>query len=1099
MHNDCGPTFLELFFRIAEQYRDKPAILVEGKTAYTYGQLLSKAFRIAHLIRNAGIGESLIAIDEDEPSKTATPETAARQPLASHCLTASYADPVAAGEDAGSINHAQSQSNCLGNAIGIGISKSADYIASMLGAWIAGAAFVPLDPTLPKERAQFIVNQSSMRAVLTKSTASFANLGVESIIVDENWTDDFDFSSPRTAIVAIPADRLAYIIYTSGSTGRPKGVMVTHSGIVNLLVEQIAAFKLDSQSRCLFILSTNFDASVSDIGTALLSGSTLCIEPQDLLQPGPTFLPLLSERKITHMDIPPSLLKTIPCQDAPATLQTIIIGGEACAPDTVRAWAQKCLVVNVYGPTEATVCTSLGACDSETWDRPLIGQPLKNIDYQILDENLNPTPIGTPGELYIGGIGIAKGYVDEPDLTAKKFISLSGKRLYRTGDLVVRCDDGEYQFLGRVDRQFKLRGMLIEPEEIESRLAIHPGVQQAAVLKRPLREGFPGEKLIAFVLPRENKQIDAPELRQHLVKFLPPWMVPQIFEFVDQMPMKITGKIDLSSLRTRLLQAIPDAAPSPATTPTQEILLAAWKQILGIESIGIHDDFYALGADSLNIIEAVLASHVRGLTVSPDLFALHSTISELSEAIDQQQSRKKIAPDGGKSEIENANGGFLTSQFLRDDVRLGEQFFATAATTAAATAGAGAAATGAAATATSNSQSQRANAHVDTDKLTASAPKIVLMTGATGFLGSRLLHELLQKTDARFHCLIRANSEQAAMTRLRNAIAAHGKTFSANDESRIHPVLGDLTKTSLGLSAEVWNKLTSEVDTVFHSAATVNMVKDYYELKGANVDGTREIIRFVLEGEPKQLHYASTLSVFVATNRNTGVASESDRLDGHFEVYGGYAQTKFAAELLLREAEQNGVSVSFYRFGLLTGDSKSGLSAKDDFLNLFARGLSTLGMVPESDSRIQVDITPVDYAAQAMAQIAVEDSVYNRSNTYHIANQRGLPLTDLVTALRNVGFKFYSMPSQVFLSQLTHKSKFTSEESAACLALCRTHEDSNSFSKFRSMDLFQATDIRFDCSNTKSALEATSIRCPLPTVELIELYFQKALVEKLSS
>lgn len=1013
------PSFLELFFGIVRQYRSKDAILVDGTTAYSYGQLLSKAIRIAGDIQSFGIKS--------------------------------------------------------GEPVGIGISKSADYIASMLGVWLAGGAFVPLDPALPKERAQFIINQSSMRAVLAKpqATTALAALGVKPINVDDNWNDDGNYDAVKVKSIVTPPEQLAYIIYTSGSTGRPKGVMVTHSGIVNLLEEQIDAFKLDENSRCLFILSTNFDASVSDIGTSLLAGSTLCIEPQGLLQPGPNFLNLLNDRKITHMDIPPSLLKTIPSEDAPETLQTIIIGGEACAPDTVRRWAQKCLVVNVYGPTEATVCTSLGACDADTWERPLIGQPLANNEYLILDEACKPVRPGTAGELYIGGIGLAKGYVDEPELTARKFVSINGKRWYRTGDLVMQCEDGEYQFLGRVDRQFKLRGMLIEPEEIESRLRTHPDIAMAAVLKRELRPGFPGEKLVAFILPREEKPADPSadnetnyvkktgDLRTHLLKHLPPWMVPQIFEFVDSMPMTLTGKIDLSLLKIQPLRALPDTEPYTATSETQKLLLEVWKQVLGVESVGIHDDFYALGGDSLNIIEAVLAAHVRGLTISPDLFALHSTVSELAEVLDRKNSSSSSA---AADAAEESPGG-LTSDFLRDDVKLDERFIETV--------------------------SRRASAKRCDETRTL---KSVFMTGATGFLGSGLLYELLQQTDARFYCLVRANSLVAAISRLRSALRTHGKAFSAVDESRIQPVLGDLTKPFFGISSDSWKKLTNEIDTVFHSAATVNMVKDYYELKAANVDGTREIARFVVEGKPKQLHYASTLSVFVATTRNTGVASESDKLNSSFSVYSGYAQTKVAAELMLRELEERGFPISFYRFGLLTGDSHSGLSAKDDFLNLFARGLSSLGRVPESADNIQVDITPVDYAVKAMAHIAISDTAKGASNTYHIANEHGLPLSALVKALNNLGFNVQTLPAKDFLSALKyHSEKLTSAESAACLALCRTLADKNSFSEFRTMDLFQATDIRFDCSNAKSVLAPTSIQCPPPTVALIELYLGQAL------
>jgi amino acid adenylation domain-containing protein/thioester reductase-like protein len=995
-------SFLEVFASAVDKHRKKNAIVTEGTHKVTYGQLFSKACRVAHLLKVSGIRE--------------------------------------------------------GEPVGIGISKSADYIACLLGTWIAGAAFVPVDPVLPKERAQFIINQSAMRFILVRETGgnAFSSLGVKPLKVDGNWNDDSSFQNISKETLQPPADRLAYIIYTSGSTGRPKGVMVTHAGIWNFLNAQIKAFKFNEKSNSLFVLSTNFDASVSDIGCALLAGSTLFVEPPGLLSPGPHFLDLLKERNITHMDVPPSLLKTIPSDQPPSSLQTIIIGGEACAPDVVRTWASKCLVVNVYGPTEATVCTSLGACDSKTWERPLIGQPLANVDYFILDENQKPVAQGCPGELYIGGVQLAKGYVDEPELTARKFVEIDGMRLYRTGDLILRCEDGEYQFLGRVDRQFKLRGMLVEPEEIEAKLAAHDDIARAGVLKRPLRPGLSGDKLVAFVQPHQGKTLDSNQLKQFLSKSLPLWMVPQLFETVEQMPLTVTGKVDLSLLRETPLKAAPVLISAEAATDTQKILVEVWKQIFGLEAAGIHDDFYDLGGDSLNVIEAVLATHLRGLTLSPDMLVAHSTISDLSQAIDRQATGET----NGSSESANA----LSSDFLRQDIQLDSSMRALM-------------------------QNDRRTDHVNSSIL-----KNIFLTGTTGFLGARLLAELLNRTDATMHCLVRAGSHEAALTRIEHAVQIHGTTLSAKERQRIVPVLGDLTAKHLGITDDKWRQLTATIDTVFHSAATVNMVKDYFELRPANVCGTKEIVRFTLEGRRKHLHYASTLSVFVATTRNTGIAREDDFLDQSFQAFGGYAQTKVAAELLLRSISQNACSISFYRFGLLTGDSHSGRSAKDDFLNMFARGISTLGCVPESNSNMAVDITPVDYAAAAMAHIAVKDTKLGVSNTYHIANEHSLSFTELLVVMHKLGCKLDVLPPGQFLSRLQSKEqKFNSEESAACLALCRALGNNESFAQFRTMDLFQATGISFDSANTRSALKGTAIACPEPSKELIELYLRQVL------
>lgn len=994
-------SFLQKLDEVVGKYGGKTAILTDGRVARTYYQLWAKAFQVARVLTRCGVKEETV--------------------------------------------------------VGIGISKSDDYIACMLGVWLAGGAFVPLDPKLPRERAQFIINQSKMAVILTKGGGEklFGGLGAIIETVDDDWNCAVSAIDRDVAQAPVQPSRLAYIIYTSGSTGRPKGVMVCHSGIVNFIEAQIDAFKLSEKSVALFFLSTNFDASVSDIGTALLAGSTLCIEPQALLQPGPHFDEILRERKITHMDIPPSLLRTMDCDRASDSLETIIIGGEACAPDVVRRWAAKCLVVNVYGPTEATVCTSLGACDPVSWSRPLIGQPLPNVSYHLLDESMQVVPRGTPAQLYIGGIQVARGYVDEPELTNSKFITLNDERLYRTGDLVVQCEDGEYQFLGRIDRQFKLRGMLIEPEEIETRIAEVSEVARAAVVKRLVRPDLPGEKLVAFVQPKSDCSLGGDYLKAHLARFLPRWMVPQIFEIVDTLPITLTGKVDLSALREKPLSYAPQGqARTAALTATQAVLVEVWQKVLGVETVGLDDDFFALGGDSLNVVEAVVAAHLRGVTIAPDLFAIESTIAGLSAVLEE---RERLKPINGGNDFTNA----MWSDSFELDIALSGEW-----------------------------ESMLTSARVRDGDVCKEA-KVILLTGVTGFLGARVLAKLLDSTSAKLYCLVRASNVDAAKQRIAQALSLHGQQLSGSEEKRVVALCGDMEKVRLGLDIVVWNALVEEVDTVFHSAATVNMVRDYSELRAANVNGTREIIRFLAEGRRKRLHYASTLSVFVATSRNTGVVLESDSLEARCEVYGGYAQTKYAAERLLRSVESAVGPISYYRFGLLTGDSETGRSSRDDFLCMFAKGISTLGVVPETDDSIRVDVTPVDFACDAMIHIALTDARNMCSGTYHIANEQSLSLPSLINAMRGAGFAVDTVSASEFLNCVSSKfGTLSSAEAAACLALCRSLGSEQSFDQFRTMDLFQATGIRFDRTNTNRLLKGTDICCPAPSQDLLLKYLR---------
>lgn len=943
--------------------------------------------------------------------------------------------------------------------VGICVEKSSEYIASLLGVWYAGAAFLPIDPKLPSERIEFILEdsqlsvvlgQASARNVIKKNGIQFLNPAKQDIRVNREFCPDLK-----------PYD-LAYVIFTSGSTGRPKGVMVEHRGIVNLLQAQIQAFQLDSHSRSLFYLSTSFDASVSDICTSLLSGATLYIERPDLLQPGPEFLELLRKREISYLDFPPSMMQLLNPEDMPSSLKTIVIGGEACSPEVVRRWAQRFRIINVYGPTETTVCTSLCVCDPETWDKPLIGTPLPNIDYHLLDRNLTPVEKGIPGELFISGVCLARGYLNRPELTHEKFITLNGVRMYRTHDKIIEVGNGQIQFIGRTDRQFKLRGLLIEPAEIELRILECSGVAQAAVVKRKVEKDSAREILVAFIVRTGETEISAKQLRTQIGEHLPKWMIPQRFEFLGALPMTLTSKVDFSKLTSIPLRPAPvektENSESGSSSPLAELLIDIWKQVLKVDFMTVEDHFFDLGGDSLAVLEVVAVAGARGLNISPSLMIFHPTIALLATALEKE-----------------TNSDEMSCEDLRKEIQLNEEWTRTL---------------------------------VAAQKRPEPTPQPIqtfFLTGATGFLGSQLLDELLQLTQAKIYCLVRGqkNSKDTSCgyESIRAALKTHGKTLASNHVQRVIPVCGDLSQDCFGLDPSVWNEIVIEVDTVYHCAAHVNMLLPYDKLKGSNVKGTWEIIRLLCEGRKKSLHYASTLSVFVATDQNHGRLLEEDDLRQTSKVYGGYAQTKWASEVLLRSLEGAAGPISYYRFGLITGDTQTGYSSPRDFLSLFVRGLTSLGYVPSERADAAIDITPIDYAAKALAHLSLREHTGGTTRTYHIANPKSLFLNDLIAIMRNVGICLKEVSSQEFRFRLIESSKDcpNAAESAASLALCRClaigSEESGkgSFENVRTMDLFQATGVIFDMRNTQEGLEGTELKCPEPSSSLIQLYLTQIL------
>ncbi|HET6247809.1 MAG TPA: non-ribosomal peptide synthetase [Tepidisphaeraceae bacterium] len=1017
--------------------------------------------------------------------------------------------------------------------VGLCAEKTGEYIAAMLGTWMAGAALLPLDPTLPRDRLLHMVNEAGAEVILAPSARaqSFGGLSVRVIHLEGALTAAA--ADPGEIPAGEPGD-LAYVIFTSGSTGRPKGVMVTHRGIVNLLDAQIAAFGLNERSRTLFYLSPSFDASISDIGTTLLSGSAMCIETADALRPGAALAETIRDRKITHIDIPPALLRTMDPANMPTSLETIIIGGEPCPPAVVRKWAAAFGVVNVYGPTEATVCTSLCICDPATWNEPLLGIPIPNVRYAILDANLKPQPAGEAGELCIAGPCLARGYANQPELTASRFITHDGERFYRTGDRVVQRADGQYLFLGRVDRQIKLRGLLIAPEEIEASLATHPAIARAAVVKRPLPANPPREGLVAFVqITRATAAPRRKELADHLGSRLPRWMCPQRFELLESMPMTASGKVDLPALEAMELAA---GAASGSTAPgnsNAQVLVDIWRRVLGVAAVGMDESFFELGGDSVALLDVVMAAHACGLTIPPPLISQGLTIAQIVEWIEGRH-------DGG--ERDKAAGGMSCAD-LRNDI---------------------------ASILPWRDASRGTVAHRDQagDDATARSPRMIFLTGATGFLGSQLLVELLRSTTADICCLVRASRPDEGLQRIHRAIAAHGNAgsfrprsqdgqaeaessqrdscprehqrirsagtspaladsgrqeclphqiahsapvvraqefshargngddFGEEDLHRITAVCGDIEMPRLGLNDADWEYLARDADTIYHCAARVNMVDSYQTLRAANVAANGEILRLMSHGRPKRLHYASTLSVFVATDRNTGVCLESDTLSQTQTVFGGYAQSKWAGEVLLRNADDGAGSISYYRLGLITADSQNGFAPAGEQFGLFVRSLAAAGCVPnDAPDDLAIDITPVDFAAKALARLSLRPNALPA--TFHIANPTSLTLGGLIAAMGEFGIPIERVSRAEWEDRIANTGSGKNDGWAAYLGLCRAScgrgGADESFAMYRTMDLFQATGVKFDMQNTLGALAGSGIVCRPADKKLLHLYLRNIL------
>ena len=386
--------------------------------------------------------------------------------------------------------------------VGLFVERSFEMIIGLLGVLKAGGAYVPIDPAYPSERIAYMLDDSRLPVLLTqqKLVASLPEHQARVVCLDVNG-EEISIASELSPITGVTAENLAYVIYTSGSTGKPKGVLIAHRGLCNLAQAQIKLFDVQPDSRVLQFISFSFDASIGEIVMALCAGATLCLGTREELQPGQPLLRLLQEQGITHLTLVPSALAALPSEKLPA-LQTIVVGGEPCPTSLVAQWAGGRRFFNAYGPTESTVCATVAQC-FEGMDVLPIGRPIDNTQIYILDRHKQPVPIGVPGELHIAGVGLAKGYLNRPELTEEKFIpnpfsNEPGSRLYKTGDLARYLPDGNIEFLGRIDNQVKIRGFRIELGEIEAVLAKHPNVRSVTAIDR---EDAPGNKrLVAYLV-----------------------------------------------------------------------------------------------------------------------------------------------------------------------------------------------------------------------------------------------------------------------------------------------------------------------------------------------------------------------------------------------------------------------------------------------------------------------------------------------------------------------------------------------------------------------------------------------------------------------
>ncbi|QHY94909.1 Linear gramicidin synthase subunit D [Streptomyces sp. S4.7] len=1001
--------------------------------------------------------------------------------------TLSYAELDAAADRVAALLVAR---GAVRRPVGVCVGRTEVLPVAVLGVLKAGGSCVPIDPEHPAERIAFTVRDSGIGVLLTERRCRPAELpaGVEALLIDglpEEGSDERPEdlpAEPVAPVVPVGADDLVYVIYTSGSTGEPKGVAMEHGPLANLVEWQRrrSATGPDTRvgARTLQFAPLGFDVAFQEIFATWAAGGALVLVDEQVRRDPHQLLDLIGSERIERLFLPFVALQQL-VEYACATgrrcdsLKEVLTAGEQLhVTPALRQFfgsLTSATLENQYGPSETHVVTAdrLGP-DPASWpDLPSIGRPVDGATVLLLDDRLRPVPPGAVGEICVGGPVVARGYVGRPELTAEKFVagdipgtgsrtgtgndtdtrpeSGAGGRFYRTGDLARLLPDGRIQYLGRSDGQVKVRGHRVETGEVEAAVRAQPGVADAAVVAQDLGPGA-GKRLLAYYIAGDRRPAGPEEIRRELRTRLPAPLVPARCIPVDRFPLTASGKVDRAALAATgggedqgdgLGDRIGGGGTEPAVaaprTATQERIAQLWSELLGPfpHPIGVHDDFFTLGGDSLLATRLVLALREE-LDVQVPLRSVFTspTVAGLAALVDDA-GRTARTPD------------------LSGDIRLDPDIVA-----------------------------------ADDVRTVVPDPEHVLLTGATGFLGTFLLRELLRRTDATVHCLVRGSDRANAEKRLRSARESYGLTDPSTDH-RVTVVTGDLARPRLGLSAADFDRLARTVDAVYHAGAAVNLVFSYEQLRDANVYGTQEILRLAALHRTVPVHHVSTVGVYgggagspAAAGQGPGGAVRPvrppDPTGPPSALEHGYTQSKWAAERLAEAARARGLPVSVYRPTRITGDSTTGVCQTGDFMWLLLKGCLQSGVAP-SDVDTAFDLVPVDYVSAAV--VALSRQPRSAGRTFHIAGERPLRMDTAVARLRALGHAVGDVPAADWLAA----TEADPGNAAFPLLAAMAAETRGGGSEGSAL---------FDAGDTRQALEGTGILCRDIDEELFVTYVE---------
>ena len=846
--------------------------------------------------------------------------------------------------------------------VGIMVPRSLEMLVAMFGILKSGAAYLPLDPTYPKNRIGYILKDSNVKLLLTKNS-DFALNNIETVDISIDTSKIYKNYSLLNLNNKFSSRSLAYVIYTSGSTGNPKGVAITHQNVNNFIEGVISTIKFDNV--IVSITTICFDIFVLESILPLQKGLTVVLANEEEQTIPQLLNELCLKNNVTMIQTTPSKFSLLTSDENSLefvkNMKTIMLGGEPFPNNLLQKIRElsNCKIYNMYGPTETTVWSSIK--DLTNSKNITIGKPIANTTMYVLDNNLNILPIGMAGTLYIGGDGVSAGYLNREELTNEKFIlnpHNNSEKLYNTGDLAKWAENGELICLGRSDFQVKIRGLRIELEEIEKAILSFKGIEKAVVSVSI--DSLNRQVLCAYFTSKLRVSIS--ELKQYLGMFLPNYMLPTYIMQLNDFTYTPNGKIDKKALPVPNFTTERKRIILPKTE-TENKISKIWENLLCISPISTADNFFEIGGDSLVALKMQIELLKQNINISYAEIFKYNTIKKLSALIDEKLNTSDLSLD-------------LYANYNYSNIE----------------------------------QTLNNNIVSNLSNLSFSPIGNVLLTGVTGFLGAHILDYLMKNTDIKVYCLVRKDPSTTLLDKVLNKLHFYfGEIYDNLINKRIFIINSDLEQDKLGLSDEKIQTISNKISCVINSAALVKHYGDYKDFESVNVTSVKKLIDFCKKYN-KKLIQISTISVSGNTLSDFAVDTNEFTSDIEFKesnLYIGqslenvYVRSKFEAEkLILEEINKNTLDGLILRIGNITNRFADGKFQSNSRENAFANKIKAfieLGAIPDYILDKYIEFSPVDSVAEAVVKSI--EYANKKISVLHIYNENHVFLDNFLKLL----------------------------------------------------------------------------------------------------